>query len=73
VAILARARQVGKRRAGLDERCRFERRFRIARSKLPKALRGRGARVTLRAFARWGGNEFLAPAEHRVRSRVRRG
>ena len=73
VTILARAQRVGKRRAGLDERCRFERRFRIARSKLPKALRRRGARVTLRALARWGGNEFLAPAERRVRSRVRRG
>ena len=71
VAILARARQVGKRRAGLDERCRFERSFRIARRKLPKALRRKSARVTFQAFARWAGNESLAPAERRVRKRVR--
>jgi hypothetical protein len=72
VAILARARQVGKRRAGLDERCRFERSFRIPRRKLPRPLRTKDARVTLQAAARWGGNEFLKPAERSVRRRVRR-
>lgn len=72
VAILARARRVGRRRAGLDERCRFERRFRIARRKLPKALRRKRARVTFLAVARWAGNESLAPAERRVRRRATR-
>ncbi len=72
LAILARSQPVGKRRAGLDERCGFERRFRIPRRKLPRALRSRGARITLKAVARWGGNEFLAPAQRRVSGRVRR-
>ena len=71
VAILARARRVGKRRAGLDERCRFERRFRIARRKLPKALRRKGGHVTFQAFVRWAGDQALAPAERRVRRRAR--
>ena len=72
LTLLARARQLAKRTVGLDERCRFERRFRIARRKLPRALRRRGARVTLQAVARWDGNEYLAPAERSVRARVRR-
>jgi hypothetical protein len=72
VALLAGAKPVGKRRAGLDERCRFERRFRIARRQLPRALRRKGVRAMFQAVVRWPGNEWLAPAEQRVRKRVRR-
>ena len=70
--LLARAKALAKRRAGLDERCGFERRFRILRHNLPKALRGKSTRVTLKAVASWRGNEFLAPAKRGVRTRVRR-
>jgi hypothetical protein len=72
LAILVRSRPVAKRRAGLDERCRFERAVRVPRHRLPKALRGRRAHVIFKAVARWGGNEFLAPAKRSVRARVRR-
>jgi hypothetical protein len=72
VALLVRTKTLGKRRAGLDERCRFERNFRIARRKLPRALRRKGARVTFKAVARWPGNEWLAPVERSVRKRARR-
>jgi zinc carboxypeptidase len=72
VTLLARTKTLRKRSAGLDERCRFERSFRIARRQLPRALRRKGARVTFRAVVRWPGNEWLAPAERSLRKRVRR-
>ena len=72
VTLLARTKAVSKRRASLDERCRFERRHRIPRRKLPRALRRKGVLVVFRAVATWGGNEYLAPAQRSVRKRARR-
>ena len=42
VALLARTKPVGKRSAGLDERCRFERRFRIARRQAAEGAAAEG-------------------------------
>jgi carboxypeptidase T len=70
LSLMARRTPLRKKRAGLDERCRFERRFKFRRGELPKRLRKPGAVVRLRAFAAWRGNEFLAPAEKSVSRRV---
>jgi carboxypeptidase T len=72
VALLAGGKPVRKRRIGLDERCRFELRFKRARREMPKALRRKGARLTFQAVVRWPGNESLAPAERQLRKRARR-
>jgi hypothetical protein len=70
ISLFARSKALGKRSAGLDERCRFERSFKFRRGALPRALRRPGARVRLRAVADWAGNEFLAPAQRSVSRRV---
>jgi hypothetical protein len=72
VTLLARTTGVSKRRTSLDERCRFERRYRIPRRKLPRAVRRKGVLVMFRAVTSWGGNEYLAPVERSVRKRARR-
>lgn len=72
VRLRARSKQIRSRRAGLDEACAFTLRFKFRRGALPRALRRRGARLTLKAGAAWQGNEYLAPAAKSVRKRVRR-
>jgi hypothetical protein len=72
VALRARSKQLGKRAAGLDERCAFSRRLTFRKRALPRGLRRRGARLRLNASATWKGSEFLAPASASASARVRR-
>jgi hypothetical protein len=72
LTLAAGRKRVAVRRAGLDEACRFARRITFRPRALPRGLRGRGARLRLRAVASWPGNEFLQPAEARTTKRVRR-
>jgi hypothetical protein len=70
ISLVARQKPLAKKRAGLDERCRFTRLITFRLRALPKAIRRLGARPRLRAFAGWGGNDSLRPAAKATSARV---
>ena len=70
ISLVARQKPLAKKRAGLDERCRFTRRITFRLRALPKPIRRLGARPRLRAIATWGGNDSLRPATKSARTRV---
>ncbi len=70
ISLVARQKPLARRRAGLDERCRFSRLITFRLRALPKAIRRLGARPRLRAFAGWDGNDALLPATKSASARV---
>ena len=72
LTVSARGHVIDSRRAPVDATCGFERTFRFVKSDLPRSLRKKGARVSLRGLARYPGSAFLLPGEAGVVARVHR-
>ena len=72
LTIKASGRRVVSGRAPINAACGYERTFKFRPKKLPRRLRKRGARLSLRATASFPGNQFLQPAERALSARVRR-
>jgi murein tripeptide amidase MpaA len=70
VSLNVRRTRLARKRAGLDERCRFSRVLTFRLRDLPKPIRRLGARPRLRAAATWAGNDSLGPATKSASARV---
>ena len=72
LTITAGGRRAISGRADLDAKCGFAKTFRFTPRKLPRKLRRRGARLSLRGIVTWPGNEHLLETRHAVSARVKR-